>query len=443
MPRSTVYGVLRRHGLNRLTHTDRTSGAVVRYQREHPGELVHLDVKKLGRIPDGGGHRIHGRAKGRRGRGIGYDYVHSAVDDRSRVAFSQLLPDETGQTCARFLVEAAGFFADHGVRIERVLTDNAKAYTDSVTFAETAARLGIRRNRTRRYRPQTNGKVERFNKTLLDEWAYARLYRSNTERRRAFSQWLRFYNHQRPHLARRPHPDGGPRHQRWWETHLAHSLQSAPSCSLTATSGWPGHRMAPCGCCTAWPRPADLAAAFSWAAAPPAMGGCGPWSSEMSTKTSSDPGGGGCRPGSRPSSTWPTRPAGASSTRSRRAPTIGPPSPSTLLDSSAGSPWPGVAPRQADSRGAARSGDLRLLERRPAGRLPGRPHAAPGAGWTPGRHRPGLRQARRHRHGRGRGQRQADRAHASAAVDPQQRTGTRRPCRAQRSGHAPTGASAR
>jgi transposase InsO family protein len=135
----------------------------IRYQRERPGELVHLDVKKLGRIPDGGGHKIHGRADAKRGRGIGYDYVHSAIDDRSRVAFSQLLPDETGETSARFLVEAAGFFADHGVRIERVLTDNAKAYTDSVLFTETAAELSIRLQRTRPYRPQTNGKVERFN----------------------------------------------------------------------------------------------------------------------------------------------------------------------------------------------------------------------------------------------------------------------------------------
>jgi transposase InsO family protein len=157
--------------------------------------------QKLGRIPDGGGHRIHGRAQGARGRGIGYDYVHSAIDDRSRVAFSQILPDETGATCARFLVEAAGFFADHGVRIERVLTDNAKAYTESVVFAETAAGLGIRLKRTRPYRPQTNGKVERFNRTLLEEWAYARLYHSNTERRRAFTRWLRFYNHRRPHTS--------------------------------------------------------------------------------------------------------------------------------------------------------------------------------------------------------------------------------------------------
>jgi transposase InsO family protein len=201
MPRSTIYGVLARHGMSRLAHTDRTSGVVVRYQREHPGELVHLDVKKLGRIPDGGGHRVHGRADGARGRGIGYDYIHSAVDDRSRVAFSQILPDESAVTAAGFLVEAAAFFADHGVRIQRVLTDNAKAYTESIVFAETAAGLGIRLKRTRRYRPQTNGKVERFNRTLLDEWAYVRLYHSNRERRRAFRRWLRSYNHRRPHTA--------------------------------------------------------------------------------------------------------------------------------------------------------------------------------------------------------------------------------------------------
>jgi transposase InsO family protein len=201
MPRSTIYGVLRRHGMSRLAQTDRASGVVVRYQRERPGELVHIDVKKLGRIPDGGGHRAHGRAEGARGRGIGYDYIHSAVDDRSRVAFSQLLPDESAMTAAGFLVEAAAFFADHGVRIQRVLTDNAKAYTESIIFAETAAGLGIRRKRTRRYRPQTNGKAERFNRTLLDEWAYARLYRSNRERRRAFRRWLRSYNHRRPHTS--------------------------------------------------------------------------------------------------------------------------------------------------------------------------------------------------------------------------------------------------
>jgi transposase InsO family protein len=201
MARSTIYGVLARHGVSRLAHTDRTSGVVVRYQRERPGELVHIDVKKLGRIPDGGGHRIHGRAVARRGRGLGYDYVHSAIDDRSRVAFSQILADETGETSARFLVEAASFFAEHGVRIQRVLTDNAKAYTQSLAFAETAVGLGIRLKRTRPYRPQTNGKVERFHKTLLDEWAYGRLYHSNDERCRAFTRWLRLYNHRRPHTS--------------------------------------------------------------------------------------------------------------------------------------------------------------------------------------------------------------------------------------------------
>lgn len=144
--------------------------------------------EKLGRIPQGGGYRVHGRASATRGRGIGYDYIHTAIDDRSRVAFSQILADEQATTCAGFLVEAASFFADHGVVIQRVLTDNAKAYTESVRFAETAAALGIRLKRTRRYRPQTNGKVERFNKTLLAEWAYARLYRTNQQRRRAFTR---------------------------------------------------------------------------------------------------------------------------------------------------------------------------------------------------------------------------------------------------------------
>ena len=137
--------------------------------------------------PAGPGHRLR--------------LLHSAVDDRSRVAFSQILPDETATTAARFLVEAARFFAEHGVRIQRVLTDNAKAYAESFLFAETAAGLGIRRKRTRRYRPQTNGKGERFNKTLLDEWADGRLYRSNTERRRAVTRWLRLYNHRRPHTS--------------------------------------------------------------------------------------------------------------------------------------------------------------------------------------------------------------------------------------------------
>jgi transposase InsO family protein len=176
--------------------------------------------QKLGRIPDGGGHRIHGRAQGARGRGIGYDYVHSAIDDRSRVAFSQILPDETGATCARFLVEAAGFFAEHGVRIQRVLTDNAKAYADSMAFAEAAARLGIARKRTRRYRPQTNGKVERFHKTLLDEWAYGGCTAPTTSAAVPWPGGCGFTSPATTHLARRPDPDGGPRQQRSREAHL-------------------------------------------------------------------------------------------------------------------------------------------------------------------------------------------------------------------------------
>jgi hypothetical protein len=141
--------------MSRLAHTDRTSGVVVRYQRQHPGELVHLERQEAGPHPRRRRPPDPWPRCARRGRGIGYDYLHSAVDDRSRVAFSQLLPDETGATCARFLVEAAEFFADHGVAIQRVLTDNAGGYTESVVFAETAAGLGIRLKRTRPYRPQT------------------------------------------------------------------------------------------------------------------------------------------------------------------------------------------------------------------------------------------------------------------------------------------------
>jgi transposase InsO family protein len=132
---------------------------------------------------------------------VGYEYVHSLVDDCSRVAYSAVFDDEGGQTSARFLTEAAAFFADHGVRLERVLTDNAKAYTDAVVFADTAARLGIRLKRTRPYRPQTNGKVERYNRTLLNGWAHARLYRSNADRRRALGHFLDSYNHRRPRTA--------------------------------------------------------------------------------------------------------------------------------------------------------------------------------------------------------------------------------------------------
>ena len=199
VPRSTIGGVLTRHGLSRLRDQDRPSGVPIRYVRERPGELLHIDVKKLGRIPDGGGHRFRGRVTGTPRSHAGYDYLHVAIDDMSRVAFVAPYRDERGTTCARFLLNAAAFFAGHGVRIERVLTDNARNYTTSRAFAAALAEIGARHKRTRPFRPQTNGKAERFNGTLLTEWAYARLYVTNQARLDAFPAWLDFYNRERPH----------------------------------------------------------------------------------------------------------------------------------------------------------------------------------------------------------------------------------------------------
>jgi transposase InsO family protein len=205
MPRSTVYGVLRRHGLSRLDHTDRPSGAPIRYERDHPGELVHLDVKKLGRIPDGGGHRMLGRSTStRRTKGTartGYDYLHACVDDHSRVAYVEVHPDERGSTCAAFLARAAGFYAERGVAIERVMTDNAMNYVRSRAFLDVLAEIGAHHQRIPAYRPRANGKVERFNRTLAEEWAYVRLYTSNRARLAALPRWVRFYNERRPHTA--------------------------------------------------------------------------------------------------------------------------------------------------------------------------------------------------------------------------------------------------
>jgi transposase InsO family protein len=202
---STVHRVLARHGLSRLAWMDRPTGRVIRrYERARPGELVHLDVKKLGRLRDGGGWRVHGRAATSRGRDatrVGYEYVHSTVDDHSRLAYSEILSDETGPSCAAFFERAIRFYRDHQIHVERVLTDNALAYRTGFDFHRVLDEHGIGHRLIRRYRPQTNGKVERYNRTLLDEWAYASPFTSGAERKDALRGWLEEYNYHRPHHA--------------------------------------------------------------------------------------------------------------------------------------------------------------------------------------------------------------------------------------------------
>jgi transposase InsO family protein len=195
---------------------DRPTGRVVRrYERAAAGELVHVDVKKLGRIPDGGGHRVHGRDSTQhrtrdrdrhRGRSPGYDYIHAAIDDHSRLAYAEVLADEQAASCAGFLRRAGRFFAAYGIAIQRVLTDNALAYRRSAQVKAAVAELGAVQRFCRPYRPQTNGKVERFNRTLLAEWAYLRPYASNQERTAALDGWLHLYNHHRAHTALGGHP---------------------------------------------------------------------------------------------------------------------------------------------------------------------------------------------------------------------------------------------
>ena len=199
VPRSTIGDVLTRQGLSRLRDQDGPTGIPVRYVRERPGELLHIDVKKLGRIPDGGGHRFLGRVSGTPRSHRGYDYLHVAIDDMSRVAYVGVFRDELGTTCARFLLDAAAFFAGHGVRIERVLTDNARNYKTSHAFADALAEIGARHKRTRPFRPQTNGKAERFNQTLLREWAYVRRYDTNAARLAALPGFVADYNERRGH----------------------------------------------------------------------------------------------------------------------------------------------------------------------------------------------------------------------------------------------------
>jgi transposase InsO family protein len=199
LARSTVYGLLRRQGLGRLDRLE-PRPAVVRYERARPGELVHLDTKRLGRIGQGGGHRVHERSEAVRHRRIGWDQVHLAIDDHSRLAYAEELADESPETTAAFLRRAWRFYAGHGITIERVLTDNGRPYV-SDAFAFACDELGIGHRRTRPYRPQTNGKAERLVRTLLREWAYARPFDSTAERTRSLDLFIDFYNRRRPHWS--------------------------------------------------------------------------------------------------------------------------------------------------------------------------------------------------------------------------------------------------
>ncbi len=215
MPASTVHRVLVRHGVNRLRWMDRPTGRVIRrYERTRPGELVHLDIKKLGRIPQGGGWRALGRAAGKRnsqrywhrcGGGnrrstLGYDYLHVAIDDYSRLAYVEVLPDERAVTATAFTHRAARFFAHHSISVEAVMTDNGSPYISHL-FRDTLAAAGIRHLRIPPRQPQQNGKAERFNRTLCDEWAYIRPYHSEAERTAQLDTWLHTYNHHRHHTA--------------------------------------------------------------------------------------------------------------------------------------------------------------------------------------------------------------------------------------------------
>jgi transposase InsO family protein len=197
LPRSTVGAILRRLGLGRLRALDPKLPAV-RYERAAPGELIHIDTKKLGRI-DGIGHRITGDRRGQK-KGIGWDLVHVCVDDASRLAYTEVLPDEKKESACAFLTRALAYFAAHGVSVERVMTDNGSAYR-SHDFRNLCAAGGLRHIRTRPYTPRTNGKAERFIQTSLREWAYARAYRSSAERTLAMTHWIDAYNTKRPHSA--------------------------------------------------------------------------------------------------------------------------------------------------------------------------------------------------------------------------------------------------
>lgn len=194
---ATISRILRRLGLSRLKALE-PAEPVRRYEREHPGELLHIDIKKLGRF-NRIGHRIAGhRIRQARDRGVGWDHVHVAIDDHSRIAFTQIKPDEKGRSASAFLKAAITYYADLGIKIERVMTDNGPCYK-SKAFARTCKQLGLKHIRTKPYTPKTNGKAERFIQTVLREWAYARTYDTSLERAAELPKWLHRYNWHRPH----------------------------------------------------------------------------------------------------------------------------------------------------------------------------------------------------------------------------------------------------
>jgi transposase InsO family protein len=212
---STVHAVLVRCRINRLNLLDRRTGEpVTRYERDRPGELVHTDVKKLGNIPTGGGWRTVGRARGGRNRAadggkgrshrrnvlMGHAYVHTAIDDHTRLAYAEIHDDETAATAIAFWRRAVAWFAARGITVERVLSDNGSCYR-SRAWRQACTELAIKPKYTRAYRPQTNGKAERFNRTMINEWAFVRPYPSEAARRAALPSWLHHYNHHRPHTA--------------------------------------------------------------------------------------------------------------------------------------------------------------------------------------------------------------------------------------------------
>jgi transposase InsO family protein len=210
VPPRTISRILARHQVPKLAWCDPITGALIRasrstqnrYEHARPGDLVHIDVKKLGRIPDGGGWRVHGRKEEVRGRGIGFDYVHAAVDDHTRLAYAEVHPDEKGATAAGFLTRAAAHFARHGItQIERVITDNAFAYRRSTAFTTAVTDLGARQKFIKPHCPWQNGKVERFNRTLATEWAYRQPFTSNAGREAALAPWLEHYNTERIHTG--------------------------------------------------------------------------------------------------------------------------------------------------------------------------------------------------------------------------------------------------